>query len=166
MLLKGAEEGIVFIVEHLVKLNTSLAGHMQMTPLHLAAENGHSIIVKMLLEAGAGTEIKNPQGETPLLLATRYNHLSVCKILLSCGANVNVSDHRKNTALHYAAMLGYLSMVQLFVMYGADMTAVNDNGRSPLDEAERHSEIYVTRWLQMELTASNISQKPGITDVS
>ena len=56
----------------------------RLSPLHLAAENGHFRICEMLLESGI--EDKNPRGElglTPLHLAAREGHLDICKLIIS-----------------------------------------------------------------------------------
>jgi ankyrin repeat protein len=45
------------------------------TALHLAAQEGHAEVVRILLEAGASASITTPQGETPLQLAVRNGML-------------------------------------------------------------------------------------------
>ena len=150
LLMRGAEEGEVHIVKELLKMNTSVSGLQQMTPLLLAASNGHDAVVEMLLDAGADTEKRNAQGNTPLIWAAHNNRFSVCKILLDHGAKVNVSDQHKNTPLHYAAMFGYLPVVQLLVEHGADTAAVNEYDRTAMQEAHRNDWVNVVNWLQME----------------
>lgn len=44
------------------------------SPLHLAATNGHDVIVRMLIEAGADIGDKNEDEETPLHVAAENGH--------------------------------------------------------------------------------------------
>ena len=42
------------------------------TPLHIAAANGHYLIVKYLVEAGANPILTNKKGQTPLNYADEF----------------------------------------------------------------------------------------------
>lgn len=51
------------------------------TPLHLAAFWGHNEVVKLLLDAGARTDIVNKKNRTALDLAAQYAHENAAKLL-------------------------------------------------------------------------------------
>ncbi|PKS09158.1 hypothetical protein jhhlp_003772 [Lomentospora prolificans] len=52
------------------------------TALHLAAENGNSEIVKLLLEQGASPNVRNSRNQTPLHCAAYDGHDSIVAVLL------------------------------------------------------------------------------------
>jgi nucleoredoxin len=60
-------------------------------PLQLAAGNGHSGIVKLLLEAGASLEAADGDGDTALAWATWCGRREIMNQLLGAGADVSFS---------------------------------------------------------------------------
>ena len=69
--------------------------------LHIAAQNGHLDIVKLLVKSRAALNQGNKNGNTPLHMAIGYNFYEVAKFLISSGANLSI----KNNA-GYAAEIG------------------------------------------------------------
>lgn len=57
--------------------------------LHMASSNGHTTVVKLLLNAGANIEAVNSFGETPLYMASSNKRTETVKALLDAGANSN-----------------------------------------------------------------------------
>ena len=49
------------------------------TPLHRAAECGHTNAVKLLLEKNANMEIKDNDGDQPIHLAAEHDHFAYVK---------------------------------------------------------------------------------------
>lgn len=109
-----------------------------LSALHHAAMHGHTVIVQLLLQAGAyiDTRIHN-QGElyfvTPLLLACMYNQVATAATLLERRASVYAMDHLGRTALHHACSRSDTDMLiyQLLAM-GADAALADTNGTTPL----------------------------------
>ena len=61
-------------------INKNPADNEGYTPLHIAAQQGHLNVCKLIIE---NVIVKNPssdKGETPLSLATQYSHEKVCKL--------------------------------------------------------------------------------------
>ena len=93
--------------------------------------------VDALIEAGANIELRNWDGLTPLGYATGCSSHEAMSALLERGANINVRDNEGNTLLHVACRErfggGLDCAVDLLLQSGADETAVNDDGKTPLE---------------------------------
>jgi ankyrin repeat protein len=141
-----------------------LASARNETPLHVAAEEGHLEIVKVLIDHGADINAKNYHGETPLMLAFRHlddpvteyvtsgfptgtkwfmKHQSeeTIKLLLERGADVNVTSKSPGqvTPLHQAVYRGNKELTKLILDRGGNINAPDHVGDTPLHYAVRGS---------------------------
>ena len=104
------------------------------TPLIIAAHNGHLNSVKILLGYGADIEARGTlkignevaEGCTPLWGAAAADHLAVVKLLLEQNADVDSKTSTGSTPLRVAAHEGHLDIVRCLVHRGADVNARND----------------------------------------
>jgi ankyrin repeat protein len=70
-------------------------GRLGWTPLHHAAERGHSSVIALLIARGADVDAREGgDGATPLHWAACRGHLRAAQILVSAGADVNAADDR------------------------------------------------------------------------
>lgn len=128
--------------------------HDGMTPLLLAAYEGHEDVVELLLEAGADVdETAGPDGSvsaaaavTPLLAAAAMGHMKTVSKLLFWGADVDAIDCEGRTALCLAAARGSLEVVRALLDRGLDENHKDDLGWTPLHAAacEGHRNICAT----------------------
>lgn len=91
------------------------------TPLHCAAQYGHSQVVRLLLEELTDPTMRNNKFETPLDLAALYGRLEVVKLLLSAHPNLLSCNTKKHTPLHLASRNGHLPVVQVLLDAGMDI---------------------------------------------
>ena len=104
------------------------------TPLIIAAHNGHLNSVKILLSYKADIEARGTlkigdevsEGCTPLWGAAAADHLDVVKLLLEQNADVDSKTSTGSTPLRVAAHEGHLDIVRCLVESGADVNARND----------------------------------------
>ena len=107
-----------------------------MTPIRLAACNGHKDVVRLLIDVGAGVDIADSRyGNTPLIGAANNGHADVAILLIDAGADVNVVDNDGRTAIWYAAAKGLLELVKVLLSNGADKSKKDNYGESPFDVA-------------------------------
>ncbi|XP_016322437.1 ankyrin repeat and SAM domain-containing protein 1A-like [Sinocyclocheilus anshuiensis] len=106
------------------------------TPLHCAAQYGHTQVVQLLLEELTDPTMRNNKFETPLDLAALYGRLEVVKLLLSAHPNLLSSNTKKHTPLHLASRNGHLAVVEVLLASGVDLNYQVRTGR--LEIKERH----------------------------
>ena len=75
------------------------------TPLIIAAFNGCTDIVRMLIDAGADIGHRNDQGENALITASQEGNIDVVKVLLDAGADKNQPNADGETPLELAIRL-------------------------------------------------------------
>ena len=94
-------------------------------PLHLAAENGHTDVVKALIAAGADVNVRNLSEDTPLHKAVRSTWIT--KVLLTAGVDLNARNFVGQTPLNNAKRYGRIGVAQELLTAGA----VDENRESP-----------------------------------
>lgn len=69
------------------------------TPLMHAANQGYTLLVPPLLEAGAETDVRAPDGATALFMAALHGHSDLIAMLAEAGADPAVPGPRGKTAI-------------------------------------------------------------------
>ncbi|CAH1790766.1 unnamed protein product [Owenia fusiformis] len=112
-------------------------------PLHMAVNYGNVECVKLLLDAGADTNVKGESGYTPLHAAAISNFVQICEELLVKGSNVNIQNKHGYTPLHLAAWDGHFEIVKLLLDNGAlhDTRTDDKNTQLALAAHGNHSNI-------------------------
>ncbi|XP_068599545.1 ankyrin repeat and SAM domain-containing protein 1A-like [Brachionichthys hirsutus] len=132
------------------------------TPLHCAAQYGHSEVVRLLLEELTDPTMRNNKFETPLDLAALYGRLEVVKLLLSAHPNLLGCNTKKHTPLHLASRNGHLSVVEVLLHAGMDINYETEKG-SALHEAALFGKTDVVQKLLKAGMDVNILDQKGLT---
>lgn len=105
------------------------------TALQNGAWNGHTAVVKFLLENGADSNTRDNQGRCPMHRAAWSGHESIVQLLLQHQADVEMRDRDGRTALHRAAKRGHIGIAKLLLAHSANAAAVDGKWKRPVDFA-------------------------------
>ena len=121
---KACEAGDVGSVREFLGVDATLANAIEtgrIRPLHVAATEGHKVIVNLLVNAGADVNAANQWGVTPIFLAAASGHKEVVALLIAQGADIHIKEQRGETPLEAAKRNGHKQVEEL--LGGADATA-------------------------------------------
>jgi hypothetical protein len=93
--------------------------HAGWAPLHYAAFEGKTEVIRFLLEKGADKNAIAPNGYSPLMLAVYNKHLAAVQALLFADVEVNLRGPKGETALGIALPKGEPEMIELLRRAGA-----------------------------------------------
>jgi ankyrin repeat protein len=75
--------------------------------LQLAAMEGHTPVMAVLMDKGASLHATSVDGRTPMMFAARYGHTEAAKLLRQRGASVTALDENLKTAADFAEENGH-----------------------------------------------------------
>ena len=102
------------------------------TALHLAASEGKSGTVALLIADGARVDARSTPRCTPLHHAATSGDLATVIALIAGRSEIDATDVDGRTALHYAAVGGHADVVALLLSVGAQPAAPTTKLATPL----------------------------------
>lgn len=143
-LLFAAQQGDLAQVTSLLKQGTSpnwSGAYSKFKPITVAAANGHTDVVKALIQAGADINLINQI--TPLEAACMRGHLPIVQMLVKAGAYLDLG-----TPLISASEHGFADIVSLLLKKGAYTLSRNDEGLTALDLAKKAGHQNIVQLLE------------------
>ena len=95
------------------------------TPLHLASQEGHLEVARVLVQDGANVSDQDRWGWTPLHWANKCGHVDLARFLVEKGADVTALDKERTNPLYLASKNGHKRDEQLLIKQGAGDQAVS-----------------------------------------
>ena len=150
---RGDHQAIQILLDH--NADPNIIDMYLAPPVSYAADQGHTLCVKLLLEAGAVAEPILPPGiklGSPLNCAARNTKdPTLLKYLLTYGAQVDSTGVDGNTALIHASQTNNIRFAVLLLDYNADLNASNINHQTPLTTAIMYNshqvlELFLVHW--------------------
>ncbi|KAI4371321.1 hypothetical protein MLD38_019569 [Melastoma candidum] len=117
------------------------------TALHLACLYGQLPCVQLLLERGAGLEIKDEDGAIPLHDACAGGYKEIVQHLLSTARSpylikrmLETVESEGDTPLHHAARGEHAEVIRILLAAGADPKRRNIYGKTPVELLDEDSD--------------------------
>lgn len=157
---KGHKQIVQLILERFGKQATQLLSSLYGdSPLHFAAEFGHSDIATLLIDTEADVRLENDLGQSALDVAAEAGHTQLVQLLVESGASIegksttslheaastnsceaaealiegrarlDVWDAYQQTPLHVAAFHGHDQMAELLIKYNATIAAARGSDK-------------------------------------
>lgn len=106
------------------------------TPLMEAAQEGHTDLVRFLLQNKANVHAETQTGDTALIHACENGHTDAAGVLLSYGAELEHESEGGRTPLMKACRAGHLCTVKFLIQKGANVNKqTTSNDHTPLSLA-------------------------------
>jgi len=138
-LMFAARGGRLENVKFLLQNDRSLPAYknkLGYSALHYAAEHGHPLILKALVDAGVKANQPGPDRKTILHLAVVRDDLPLVKLLVEeLGLKVTVKDKFKRTPLNLACKNGCMKIASYLLQQGSEFDLPDSSGNTPIHYA-------------------------------
>lgn len=147
-LAKAAARGFLGVVETLHQRGAGFTEDEEFALIGAVA-NGHTNVVKYLLDQGHTTRIVNSEGLTPFLSAVKNGHRQIWELLADSGAELNALDPFGRNACHLMIAHSNAEGLEWLLERGVDYDRSDANGETVLHLAAMEGKVQILRTLVM-----------------
>ena len=112
----------------------------------MAAHNGHTRALRVLITARADIDRPNKRGVAPIFIAAAFGHADALGVLIASRARVSQTDIDGATPLHIAASTGRVNTVAILLRADAPCDALWHD-KKPIDLARQQGHDHIVRLL-------------------
>ncbi len=162
----AARLGFRSLAEHLIAEHpehVNARGGAEVTPMHAAAEEGHTDVLSSLIDHGADLDGRNVYDYTPLHRTSWNARLEAGRCLLDRGADIDARNRYNNNSLIYATMWGHVEFARMLLERGAVVDARCQHDMTALHWAASRGKTQVARLLLEHGADVNVRDKFGMT---
>jgi ankyrin repeat protein len=105
------------------QINTFVSDFDCGPPILEAAANGHTDVIRLLLESGANINQEGKYGQNALMVASQNGQEVAVKMLIEAGAYVNNEAENGTTPIQRASEFGHKGIVKMLIKAGADVNS-------------------------------------------
>src|SRR6267142_1881375 len=136
----------------------------KLMPLHLALQEGHLEVARILVEHDADVAAQTEDGRAPVHTVSQQGHVELVRLMLiKNGAIVEAQTKDGETPLHLASRRGYVELARLLLEHHANIEAQTKNGEWPLYLASQHGHMELARLFLEHHANVEVQTKEGET---
>lgn len=157
LLMRAARRGDLLVVKYLLErgADASLEDYSGRYPLHVAALEGHVLVLQILIQKKAAViDEEDAQGDTALHLACLNGSLPAVRLLISSNADPEQRNCTGATPFDLAAKALHHHVVEYF-----EVAQVDEEGRS-LQDLDKACNVQRAKQLQTLQLAARPKKKP------
>ncbi len=132
------------------------------TAISMAIANGHTSVLKVLLDYGVEIHGLDKAGRTLLHIACN-SEAEIVRLLVEKGLILDARANRGETPLHDASRAGNLDIIQVLLDLGAYQLITDASDRTPLIVAWQHGTAEIVKLLQGSRGTQGFPDKGQIT---
>jgi len=156
-LMKAIKSNHVALVKDLIQQGTDVneLDANQDAPLVIAAYNGYTPIVQLLLEAGADVKAVDPGMKATALHAAAYaGRTEAVRLLIQYHIALDQQGpYNGYTALHDAIWQGHVETAKVLIEAGANLTMPSNSGETPLEFARLRQQKEILAFIEQTIAA-------------
>lgn len=133
------------------------------TCLHVAAEEGNTKIVDLLLKSKIDLNIANKNNSTALHLSVKNGFFDISKMLVEKGASISETDIEKNNCIHLCSQIGHTELLKYLLdkcNQKIDILQKNSNKKSCIDLAKSDKIVNILKEYYANIKYTSISKIP------
>jgi len=161
-LIQAVKNGRAAVIQSLLPFTTNPENNsypttmLTTTNLIQTVKNKHSVIVEMLIDAGANINSKDNEGLSALMWAVKANNFKMVQYLVKKGIDPNRTDNNGNSALIFAINQDNGQISQFLLENGIDITITNNLGKNAFAIAkERRATIVKAKIINQDQKTIN-----------
>ena len=139
------------------KVNGKDKNYNNISPLHVAVENGNVEIVKLLLDNGANVNARNESKLTPLMFIDSDATPDLIKVLLNAGAKVNARDESEEDVLLSTIDSISVDVLNALIKGGADVRHADKSGVTAMMKAAENEDL--EKVTALVLAGANVDER-------
>ena len=111
----------------------------------IAAFNGETKTMKILVEHGAKIDSQDKYGDTALHYSVINESVSCIRVLHGLGANFDILNYEGHSAFHLSLMHKKFKISLALLGYGSDINTIDKKGNSSVSDIRKYFDINLTR---------------------